>query len=228
MRVVGLLPVKHHSERVPGKNFRDFRGRPLYAHVLGMLLSSGVVDEVVINTDSEVLLGNSALADNARVVLRRRRESLRGDFVDMNRVLEDDVLVVDADVYVMTHVTNPLLTAETVVAALREFDGCGDCDSLFSVTKHQGRFFDSSGAPVNHDPDELLRTQDLEPLFEENSCLYVFTRESFKRVGRRIGLKPKRFVTPRIESVDIDTEEDWLVAEALAGVHVRGRGEGVA
>jgi CMP-N-acetylneuraminic acid synthetase len=101
----------------------------------------------------------------------------------------------------------------------------GAADSLFSVTRHQTRFYRADGAPINHDPDNLVRTQDLEPWFEENSCLYLFSQASFAATGARIGRHPILFEIPRGEAVDIDDAEDWALAEALAGAAGRSRGE---
>jgi CMP-N-acetylneuraminic acid synthetase len=132
----------------------------------------------------------------------------------MNLILEDDINAVKSEKYIMTHTTNPLLTSDTINKALKLY-GNSDIDSLFTVNKVQTRFYREDGSPVNHNPDELIRTQDLEAWFEENSCLYVFTKESFSKTGARIGGKPMMFETPPLESVDIDEPEDWFMAEAL-------------
>jgi CMP-N-acetylneuraminic acid synthetase len=141
-------------------------------------------------------------------------------------VLEDDLAHVPADLYLMTHATNPLLEAETIRRALSEFiraEAEGTADSLFSVNKLQARFYYASGAPVNHDPRNLVRTQDLEPWFEENSNLYLFTRKSFGTTRARIGDRPMMFVTPKIESVDVDDQESWDLAEAIMRARLEAR-----
>jgi len=211
--------MKGHSERIPGKNVRPLAGRPLFRWVLDTLLSLEEIAEVVVNTDARELLREHGLADGGRVRIRDRKPELRGDFVSMNRVLADDVEQVAADAYLMTHATNPLLSAGTIRRALGEFleaSAAGRADSLFTVNRFQTRFYAADGRPVNHDPADLIRTQDLEPWFEENSNLYVFTRQSFARTGARIGARPMMFVTPRHESVDVDDGEGWALAEALA------------
>jgi CMP-N-acetylneuraminic acid synthetase len=216
---VALLPMKAHSARVTGKNFRDFHGRPLFRWVLDMLLRLEEIDRVVINTDARDILAENGLVPSERIEIRDRPEAIRGDFVSMNRVIEDDVANVDADVYLMTHTTNPFMSASTVRAALESFSGAlsaGRADSLFSVNRVQTRFYREDGSAVNHDPDNLVRTQDLEPWFEENSNLYLFTRESFAATGARIGVRPMMFETPKVESIDIDTPEDWDFATAIA------------
>ena len=216
--VVALLPLKANSERVRGKNFRDFLGKPLYRWMLDTLLAAPEVSQVVVNTDAEGLLRRHGLPESPKLLLRERRPEIRGDLVSMNRIIEDDLAAVPGDVYLQTHVTNPLLSAGTLRAALRRFDEArarGEGDSLFTVTRHQSRFYWADGKPVNHDPAQLLRTQDLPPLYEENSNLYVFTRDSFAKTRARIGAQPVLFEMPRLEAVDIDDAETWDLAEAV-------------
>ena len=216
MNLIALLPMKAHSARVTNKNFREFAGKPLYRWILDTLLSSTIVSTVVMNTDAEEILGNAALQRDPRIVLRERAPELCGDFVSMNRIIENDIGAVPGDLYLMTHTTNPLLSRQTIESAVHELVSQREHDSLFTVNRTQTRFYRADGSPVNHDPENLIRTQDLEPWFEENSNLYLFTRESFQSTAARIGRAPILFETPRIESVDIDDAEDWAIAEAIA------------
>lgn len=218
-RIVGLLPMKAHSERVPHKNFRDLAGKPLFRWVLDSLTTLDEVDEVVIDTDAARELEAAGLRSSARVRIKDRKPELCGDLVSMNLVLADDVADVPADLYLMTHTTNPFLGPATIRGAIDAYDRAvaeGRADSLFTVNRVQTRFYRADGSPVNHDPANLVRTQELEPWFEENSCLYVFTKESFERTGARIGERPIMFETPALASVDIDTMDDWRHAELLA------------
>jgi CMP-N-acetylneuraminic acid synthetase len=211
--------MKAHSARVSGKNFRDFCGKPLFRWILDTLLSIEDLDEVVINTDAREILREHGLTETDRIRIRDRRPEICGDFVSMNLVLADDVANVDADVYLMTHTTNPLMKAETIRGALacfREAKAEGRADSLFTVDKIQTRFYRADGSPVNHDPAHLIRTQDLEPWFEENSNLYIFTRESFAKTNARIGKKPMLYENAKFESIDIDTPADWEFAVVAA------------
>jgi rhamnosyltransferase len=215
--ILALLPMKAHSARVSGKNFRDFCGKPLFRWVLDTLLEVNEIDRVIINTDARELLKQHGLTDTDRILVRDRPESICGDFVSMNRIIEDDLRHTEADVYLMTHTTNPLLSAATIRKALHTYNTMvsnGAADSLFSVDRIQTRFYRRDGSPVNHDPDNLVRTQDLEPWYEENSNLYLFTKESFAATQARIGRKPHLFVTPKYESIDIDEPEDWNFAVA--------------
>lgn len=220
-RCVALLPMKANSQRVKGKNFRLLHGKPLFAWILDSLLSLDEIDEVVINTDARHILAENGLNEGGRIRIRDRKPELVGDAVSMNLIIADDVDAIPAETYVMTHTTNPLLSAETVRAALesyREAVAAGTADSLFSVNRVQTRFYRADASPVNHDPDNLIQTQDLEPWFEENSNLYIFSRESFAATKARIGRKPILHVMGKLEAVDIDTPEDWMLAEALASM----------
>lgn len=213
--LVALLPMKAHSSRVPKKNFRPLAGKPMARWMLDVLLAMEEVDQVVINTDARHILAEVGITNTDRVLIRDRREELCGDLVSMNLILEDDVAAAPAKQYLMTHTTNPLLTGATMSKAIAAYRQNPDCDSLFTVNRIQTRFYRADGSPVNHDPDNLMRTQDLEPWFEENSCLYLFTAESFAATGARIGRKPMMFETPPLESIDIDEQHQWDMAEAL-------------
>ena len=218
-RAVALLPMKGHSERVRGKNFRDFCGKPLFRWMLDTLLEVDGIDAVVINTDARHILAENGLVDGPRVIIRDRKPEICGDAVSMNLVIADDLANVDAEVYLMTHTTNPLMSADTVRKALSEYraaQAAGQADSLFTVDKVQTRFYRADGSAVNHDPDNLLRTQDLEPWYEENSNLYIFSRDSFESTHARIGRRPMMYEGPYFESIDIDTPQDWDFAVVAA------------
>jgi CMP-N-acetylneuraminic acid synthetase len=215
-KVVALLPMKANSERVKGKNFRDLAGKPLFKWILDELLTVDEIDKVVINTDARNILEENGLVETDRVIIRDRKKELCGDLVSMNLILADDIAAISADTYIMTHTTNPLISSNTIKQGLEKFHSAVDKDSLFTVNKIQTRFYREDGSAVNHDPDNLIRTQDLEPWFEENSCLFYFSKESFAKTNARIGEKPLMMVTPPLESLDIDEPHDWEMVAALA------------
>lgn len=217
-RTVALLPMKGHSERIPGKNFKLMNGRPLFMWVLETLLSVDEIDLVVINTDVTDVLSKFPICNDSRVVVKNRDYELCGDEVSMNLIIESDLNEFYGDRYIMTHTTNPLLSKETISAGLTLFNEivhARNGDSVFGVSKHQTRFYDKQASPINHNPRKLERTQDLDPYYEENSCLYIFTRESFSSTGARIGSKPSMLEIPKIEAIDIDTREDWDLANVV-------------
>lgn len=214
-RIAALVPMRHHSERVPEKNYRLFAGQPLYHHIIRSLLGCPSITEVVIDTDSPFILAD-APRHFPKVRLLERPEHLRDGSIPMNDVLLHSVTQFEADYYLQTHSTNPLLRSETISRAIQLFlDSYPMHDSLFSVTRVQARLWDSSGKAVNHDPAVLLRTQDLPPIYEENSCLYIFTRSTLETRHNRIGERPLMFEIDRLEAWDIDEELDFHVAESL-------------
>lgn len=217
--LVALLPMKAHSARVSGKNFRSFANKPLFRWILDTLLSIEEIDRVIINTDARDILSRHGLVDSDRVLIRDRSEELCGDLVSMNKIINDDIQAVESETYLMTHTTNPLLRPATILRAIKVYTEAitkGGGDSLFTVNRFQTRFYREDGSPVNHDPNELKRTQDLEPWFEENSNLYLFSRSSFAASGARIGTSPVLMETPPRESADIDDADGWHLAELFA------------
>jgi CMP-N-acetylneuraminic acid synthetase len=227
-RIVALLPMKANSERVKGKNFRDFCGKPLFRWILDALLEVNEIDQIIINTDARHVLVKNGLTDSKRVCIRDRKPEICGDMVSMNLVIADDVANVEADIYLMTHTTNPLMSADTIRGALKDFQtakSTGKADSLFTVDKIQTRFYRADCSAVNHDPNNLIRTQDLEPWYEENSNLYIFTRDSFAKTNARIGKQPMMYESPQFESIDIDTPQDWDFAVVAANYLIDQKGK---
>ena len=214
-KIAAIVPMRHSSERVPGKNYRDFAGKPLYHHVIQSLLACRAITEVVIDTDSPVILEDAA-KHFPQVRLLERPEHLRAGEIPMNDVLLHSVRQLSADFFLQTHSTNPLLSADSVQRAVDTFLAQFPIyDSLFTVTRLQTRLWDQLGRAVNHNPNILLRTQDLPPVYEENSCLYIFSRDILEQKHNRIGDRPFLLEIPALEAQDIDVELDFLVAEFL-------------
>jgi len=214
-RIVALVPMRHHSERVPGKNYRMLAGQPLFYHILNTLKAVPNLTAVVVDTDSPVIM--EGLSEHfPEVQVLSRPEHLRGDAIAMNEILIHDTGVIEADYYLQTHSTNPLLRPETISSAIQTFlSSLPEYDSLFGVTRLQTRLWDQSGNPVNHNPDVLLRTQDLPPIYEENSCIYIFSRQKLISRRNRLGECPLMFEIPPVEALDIDEELDFTVADTL-------------
>ena len=214
--ITALLPMKANSERVPNKNFKLIGGKPLYYWILENLIALEVIDRVIINTDADQGLFSNFIG-NKKLLIRSRKPSLCGDLVSMNKIIEDDILSDDNKIFLMTHTTNPLISKRTLSNAIDIFlnRDKNQFDSLYSATKFQGRFYYEGSIAINHNPNELLRTQDLPPVYLENSCLYLFEKNIFLDTKTRIGKMPILFETPQLESVDIDTKDEWYLANLL-------------
>ena len=214
-KIVALVPMRHHSQRVPGKNYRILAGKPLYQHIIETLLVVPEIAEVVVDTDSDPIM-DGVREHFSQVKVINRPKHLRADDVPMNQILIHDTDHVPADFYLQTHSTNPLLKPETVSRAINLFlAGYPTRDSLFSVTRLQTRLYDKDGKAINHNPKELIQTQDLPPVYEENSCLYIFTRENLVAQQHRISDKPLLFEIDADEAWDIDEELDFAITDFL-------------
>ncbi len=215
-KVTVLVPMKGHSERVPNKNMKPFHGRPLYHYIVETALSCPYVEKVAINTDGEALKADIQKHFPDVLIIDRPKE-IQGDFVSMNKIIAYDLSVLEGEYFLQTHSTNPLLSTTTMSRAIEVyFENMDKHDSLFSVTRLQTRLYWGDGRPINHDPEELLRTQDLPPVYEENSNFYIFSKRSFQEAGNnRIGKKPLLFEVDKLEAIDIDEPQDFLLAETL-------------
>jgi len=178
------------------------------------LLEVPQIAKVVIDTDSPTIIEQCA-ESFPDVECINRPEHLLGGQTPMTDILAHDTSLFASDWYLQTHSTNPLLSAGTIRRALDQLEASmATHDSLFSVTRLQTRLYDAEGQAVNHDPQVLLRTQDLPPIYEENSNIYVFSKELIAQ-GKRIGQRPLLFEMNPLEAVDIDEENDFVIAELL-------------
>ena len=223
MSVCAILPIKHKSIRVPEKNYRDFNGKHLFRIILETLIECNIFDQIIIDTDSDIVK-NIIMKEYKNQFIRiydRPKHLCDGD-ISMNLILENVIKSLDLnyDIYLQTHATNPLLKKETIIDSINTFmakekEGY---DSLFSVKKLQTRLYKFENKKliaINHNPDELIPTQNLEPLYEENSCIYIFKRNILIKKRHRIGYMPYIFVMDDIQSYDIDIETDFILSENL-------------
>ncbi len=214
-KIVALVPMRHHSQRVPGKNYRLLAGKPLYQHIIDTLLTVKEISSILVDTDSPVISAGLH-QEFPRVMVIDRPPHLCADAISMNEILLHDTAQVEADFYLQTHSTNPLLSADTISKAISQFLADYPAhDSLFSVTRLQTRLYDQNGLPLNHDPEKLIQTQDLPPVYEENSCIYIFSRENLLRRQNRLGRHPMLFEMDPREAWDIDEELDFSIVAHL-------------
>jgi CMP-N-acetylneuraminic acid synthetase len=205
--------MKGHSERIPDKNMKLFRGKPLYHSIMNELIKSRYLGKIFVDTDSARISEDLCKFFPDAVIIERPLH-LCGDDVSMNKIIGHDLSLIDDNYFLQTHSTNPLLRIETIDKAIDFFfSNTSSFDSVFGVNKIQSRLYRADGKPINHDPEELIKTQDLPPVYEENSNLYIFSRNSFAEAGnKRIGNKPYMFEIPRLESLDIDIRADFDMA----------------
>ena len=220
-KIIALVPMKGHSERVPDKNIKPIAGKPCFHWILGTLLKSKYITQIVINTDSEEI-ASSAL-ESFNVTILKRPDFLLGDMISIQPLIAYDLSQTDGEYYLQTHSTNPMLTVESIDKAIEAFFNQKEHDAMFSVTEIKSRFYWPNGKGINHDPKYLIRTQDLEPIYEENSCFYIFSKETNLKYENRLGSNPMMFPIDPLEAADIDDWEDFLWTEHLLNLRKDGK-----
>lgn len=210
MKTVAIVPMKLNNRRLPQKNTKCFtNGKPLCYYILSTLLTIKRIDEVYVycsNSDIKAFIP-------AGVKYLKRSEFLDQDTTSMTEVLTCFTEEVPADVYVMTHTTAPYITKESIEKGLNAVLS-GKYDSSFAAKKLQD-FLWKDGNPFNYQLDNIPRTQDLEPLYEETSGFYIYRNEVMSKLHRRIGERPYIVEVGEIEGMDIDEPEDFMIADAI-------------
>jgi CMP-N-acetylneuraminic acid synthetase len=206
--VVAFVPIKRHSERVPNKNFLAFdSGEPLLRYILTTLAEcAGIQHRYLYCSDPSV----SMYMPPSFSFMQEPSEL---SSASITSVIHDFVSRAHARVYVLAHTTAPFLEAATIELALSKVID-GEYDSALTVVSQQA-FMWQGGKPLNFDPTNIPRSQDLEPVFVETTGLYVFTRELFMKTNRRVGDHPYLLEVPLFESIDINERDDFLLANAI-------------
>lgn len=214
IKVTALVPMKGNSERVPNKNIRLLNEKPVCYWILESLSKSKYIDEIIINTDSLKIKEIVSSFELVKVI--DRPDYLIGDAVSIQPLIAHDIKYSKNEIILQTHSTNPLLKTETIDKAIETyFENRGKNDALFSVTPVQQRYYFKNGEAVNHDPQNLIQTQLLEPILHENSCFYIFSKKTNENVQNRLGQNPYFFEMDHLESADIDEWHDFLWVEFL-------------
>lgn len=215
MKIIAIIPIKHHSSRIPGKNYRIMNGKPLFYYILNTLQNCPSVSQIIVDTNSTPVI-DAILKDFKNIVIYHRPQHLWGSDVSTNKLLTNIIstLNIEADIYLHTHATNPLLKSSTIEIAIQNFIN-SDKDSLFTVNELHTRLYDKNANAYNHNPDILIPTQNLDPIYEENSCLYLTPHKTLIKYGRRIGNNPYIYPIDKFEAQDIDWENDFILTEYI-------------
>ena len=215
MRVAAFVPIKLNSQRLPHKNILQIAGKPLCYHICRTLLDVRGIDETYVYcSDAKV---TEYIPEN--ITFLNRDACLDGDLVKGKEIYERFIDAVDADIYILAHTTSPFIRKESIENALEKVMK-GGYDSAFSAERKQ-TFCWYQGKPVNYDLEDVPRTQDMEPVWVETSAFFIFKKEIFTEHGRRIGFHPYIQEVSGIETVDIDTKEDYDFAVSMAERKIR-------
>ena len=209
-KIVAIVPMKLNNQRLPQKNTKAFtNGKPLCYYILSTLLKIEKIDDVYVYCSNEEI--KKYIPSGVKYL--KRSESLDQNTTKMNEILKAFAKDVPADIYVMTHTTAPFISKESIEKGLDAVLS-GEYDSSFAAKKLQD-FLWKDGKPFNYELDNIPRTQDLEPLYEETSGFYIYNSSVITSLNRRIGEKPYIVEVNEIEAVDIDEKEDFQIADAI-------------
>lgn len=210
MKVASFVPVKLNNERAPGKNTKRFDdGMPLITHFLKTLVQVPEIDELYVFCSKEEI--KDYMVPGVRFL--KRPESLDTKEATPQDIISTFMSMVDADVYMVCHCTSPFVKAERFSECIHKVCEEG-YDSAFTGEKIQ-RLMWHDGQPLNFDAANVPRTQDLPVYYNEVSAAYVFKKETFETLHRRIGLNPYICEVSGVECVDIDYPEDFEIANAI-------------
>ena len=212
MKIVSMTPIKLNNVRLPGKNTMPLAGKPLCEYLFSTLksVSTDLIQEKYIFCSDEAI--RPYIPEG--LTFLKRDPVLDGPNIRGLQIIESFVQTVDADVYVLCHVTAPFLKKESLENAVRQMQ-TGDYDSAFTAEMMQDYCW-YDGKPVNYELANIVQTQNLKPVCVEKGEVFIFRKEVFTKYHRRIGLKP--FIQPvsEIEAIDIDTPEDFEFASIVA------------
>ena len=210
MKTVALIPIKLHSSRLPNKNIKPFfDGTPLMTFIQKTCLASSMIDEVYIYCSDESVM--PYVIEGVKFL--KRPEYLDVDNINANDIIREFMSSVEADIYVNAHTTSPFARTDSINECISRV-ASGDYDSAFCAEAVR-TFMWQDGKPINFDPSHFPRTQDLPLILAETSIAYVFTKETFTKYNRRVGIKPYIHEVSKIEAIDIDYPEDFVLADVL-------------
>lgn len=211
MKIIALVPVKKYSNRVPNKNFSKFYdGKSLLKITLEKLSRIDLIDSIFVFSSSEI---DSSELEETRALYLNRSPSLDTDLTSMNQIIEEFISKVNADIYVLIHVTSPFISEIAIQKGINSIleDGY---DSSFSVIRKQEFYWNEKNEP-NYNLDFIPRTQDLPPIYIETSGFYAFRKDVFVKYYRRIGVTPYMVNIGNIEAIDIDDVDDYKLAQIV-------------
>lgn len=210
MKVVSFIPIKLNNQRFPGKNTMLLNGRPTCEYIFDTINFVDTIDEKYVYCSDESI--KKYMPDG--LTFLKRDPYLDGFQIKGLEIIDYFVRDVDADIYVLTHVTQPFTKSESIKKALDKVIS-GEYDSAFSAVVLQDYMW-MNGKPFNYDMKNIVRTQDLEPIYMETGAFFIFRKEVFTKLGQRIGKNPYIYTIDQFEAVDIDTAEDFEFAKAVA------------
>jgi len=220
MSRVAIITARGGSKRIPRKNIKEFCGKPIIAYSIEAALESGLFDEVMVSTDDKEI-ADIAVKYGATVPFMRSSE-MAGDFAPTKEVIKEVLNAYKAagkefDTFVCIYPTAPFVTAGKLKSALDLFEK-NNADALLPVVRFSfppQRCFVIDGERLKYKwpENELTRSQDLEPFYHDAGQFYMMKSEVLFSEDTLVPKNTAPFVVDDMEVQDIDTFDDWNIAE---------------
>ena len=211
MKIVAFLPVKGHSQRIENKNLKLLDGKPLFIHTLDKLVNSNFFDEVYLDTESEEIIDAASEID---CKILKRDPSLASNKTNGNKLFENQIAQVDADIYVQILATSPFILIETIKNAINNITESNSYDSAVLVSKQKQYTWKNNKPEYNH--FDIPNSIDLEDVIIETMGLYIVKKDVAHKNKRRLGDNPLLIESTPIEAIDVNFPEDFHLAELIA------------
>ncbi len=217
MKVVSFIPIKLNNQRLPGKNTLPLGNKPMCDYIFETVKEISEINEKYVYCSDESIQKYIPQG----LIYLKRTSYLDGFQVKGLEIIEYFLRDVDADIYVLTHVTQPFTKAESIREGLLKVMN-GEYDSAFSAIEIQDYCW-YKNKPLNYNMQDIVTTQSLEPVYMETGSFYIFTKEVFQKYHQRIGERPYMKVISQLEAIDVDTAEDYKMAQVVADYMERAK-----
>ncbi|MAH49802.1 hypothetical protein CMI37_28515 [Candidatus Pacearchaeota archaeon] len=213
MKISAVIVAKKESKRLPNKNMLPFGNSTILGHKILQLSKCKKIDEVVVGSNCEEIL-NYSDSLGARTA-RRPDEYCDEDNCSANSMIWNMCCLIETDVVVWAHCTNPLIKPRTYDNAVECFLTRGHNDSLLSVDILQEHIWSEESKPLNYNPWQGRHplAKELPKMYKQNGAIFIQKHKQMKENRYFFGKKPYLFVTPEAESIDINTERDYRISK---------------
>ena len=212
MKIVALVPSRLNSKRSSSKNARELGGVPLINYTIKTLNKIDIIDEIFIFASEPSICAYLGKGLNYKYM--ERPAFLDEDETTIQEIIDEFFKEVDSEIVVLWHITSPFLRAKTIKECIDKVIS-GEHDSALTAFELK-KFCWFDGKPLNYElAAPTPKTESLKPLIVEQSALYVFRKDIFEENSSRIGKTPYIKFIDHLEGHDIDTEEDFAIAEMI-------------
>ena len=210
MKLKALIAVRSGSERVVNKNLRPFAGSNLLELKIKQLQGIKGFDGIIVNSNDDRML---EIAHNLGAETVKRDPIYATSSVSMSDVYYNMAENFNGDIVAYCNVTNPMVESESYANSIKTFKEVSHkFDSLNSANLVK-EFMFLDNKPINYDLEHQPRSQDLPDIYALNFAISIITKENMMKYKNVIGRMPYMYGLSETESIDIDTEFDFEIAE---------------